>query len=364
MPVMKTNFDFSIALLSLLPEDANSVISPHGIATVLSMAAEGASKDSLAEILAVLGYRDLDELRTKILAIAKEPSKAFSSENTVAFAQYLNNDRVLVHFKQIMRDWYGALVLDEDTDSDLVIQLKNVANFKAEWLYKFERDSRRPKIFHNKDATSSFPFFLAYFDVPLRHFKKTCNTVTVTQAVALPYQFDGSDAPYELVLINSIEPLTAAHLREILSQMRERCCSVTFPEFTVEKEYDLIPLMKKLGLRSVFDAHAAPFDRMASIPIHANVFRQKAKIEVDQHGTIATAETEFGGVLSMRKYTRLIFDRPFVYLLRNTITGDILFIGKVNQLNDCLQNEDKMISMKLELLGEEREKLREEIEKL
>ena len=61
-------------------------------------------------------------------------------------------------------------------------------------------------------------------------------------------------------------------------------------------------------------------------------------IEVDKNGTVAKAKTMmccmcFGGV---RNYVEeLVFDKPFHYFLRNTTTGEIIFMGKVNKLSDC-----------------------------
>jgi serpin B len=55
--------------------------------------------------------------------------------------------------------------------------------------------------------------------------------------------------------------------------------------------------------------------------------RQKAFVSVDEAGTEAAAVTE----ADMRKNAagpmRMVFDRPFIYLIREKSTGSILFIG-------------------------------------
>ena len=48
---MSNKFNFPAKLLPLLSENCNSVICPYGIETVLSMVAEGASQESLEDIL-------------------------------------------------------------------------------------------------------------------------------------------------------------------------------------------------------------------------------------------------------------------------------------------------------------------------
>ena len=32
---------------------------------------------------------------------------------------------------------------------------------------------------------------------------------------------------------------------------------------------------------------------------------------------------------------KIVFDKPFHYFLRNTTTGEIIYMGKVNKLEDC-----------------------------
>lgn len=78
-----TNATISAKILSMLSDNENSVISPYGIAAVLSMAAEGASEECLSEILTTLGFESLDELRGSLTAALKAPCEAFKSENSI-----------------------------------------------------------------------------------------------------------------------------------------------------------------------------------------------------------------------------------------------------------------------------------------
>ena len=62
--------------------------------------------------------------------------------------------------------------------------------------------------------------------------------------------------------------------------------------------------------------------------LYVDKFRQKTYISVDEKGTEAAAVT----VAEMRKNggsmgTVVDFDRPFIYLIRESSTGAILFIG-------------------------------------
>ena len=66
---------------------------------------------------------------------------------------------------------------------------------------------------------------------------------------------------------------------------------------------------------------------MSNTPLYVSNMRQKSYVSIDEEGTEAAAVTE----AEMRKNAAgnpmLVFDRPFVYLIREKSTGAILFAG-------------------------------------
>jgi serpin B len=56
--------------------------------------------------------------------------------------------------------------------------------------------------------------------------------------------------------------------------------------------------------------------------------KQKAFVRVDEEGTEAAAVT--GGVLVDSAPPEIRFDRPFLFAIRERLTGTILFVGVVN----------------------------------
>ena len=120
--------------------------------------------------------------------------------------------------------------------------------------------------------------------------------------------------------------------------MRLGKCKVVFPEFSIKNKYDLVPMMKKLGLKNIFDEYNEAFDKIATVPLYAEKFSQEAEIEVDKNGTVAKAVTTMmlGKTMCMPEMIEeLVFNKPFQYFLCNTTTGEIVFMGKVNKLSDC-----------------------------
>lgn len=321
-------------LLPLLSDRENSVISPHGIVAVLAMAAEGASEESLRDILTALGFADMDELRKSVCAEPSALYEAFKSENALTLMKGRRGVELLEHFEQTLRGPYAASVEKKASDGIASVRLQNTASFQAEWLPKMERDTSHEHRFYHADGSYSFPAFLSC-STRLRYY--TDDRLPATQAVAFPYQQNGKKLPFELVLVDTEKPLDGALLDEIFSNMRAGTCEVVFPEFSVNSEPDLIPMMTSLGLQSIFDPENAAFDRMATLPLYAEAFRQTAEIRVDQTGTAAKAMT-FMLCLECKcasKTVEMKFNRPFYYFLRSTATGEILFMGRINRLADC-----------------------------
>ena len=331
----QTNIDFSTKLLSLLSDKENSVISPYGIATVLAMAAEGADRNSLDEILTCLGFSSLDELRTAVASVSSNPCDAFRSENAITFVKGKNTAEMCEQFKKVLSSQYAAKIHEESSGEDTAVQLKNVSSFKAAWSVEMERDISGRIRFCNSDGSCCRPAFLKCTE-ELRYYQDDAFLPTV-KAVALPYALAGCRIPYELVLVDSEKTINETLLCEILSNMQRDECEVEFPEFSIKSNYNLVPMMETLGIKDIFDLEKSSLSGIATEPLYAESFSQDAEIQVDKNGTVAIAITCMmmclkGGISSPDKFC---FNKPFSYFLRNTRTGEILFMGKVNKLSDC-----------------------------
>ena len=84
-----------------------------------------------------------------------------------------------------------------------------------------------------------------------------------------------------------------------------------------------------LGMKLPF-SNAADFSGISKSPVCVDVIRQKAKITVDETGTVAAAT----GLTALRVatfhepvITQMYFNRPFIYMIRESSTGAILFMG-------------------------------------
>ena len=359
------NLAFPVNLLSLLDNEHNSVISPYGIATVLAMAAEGSNDECLKEILSTVGFSSLEEMRKAVLDVHNENCGVFISDNSLELKQGDKIIELLDAYKNIVEDSYKASITEGRSVDESFVGLKNVASFNAKWFHKMERDNSGEITFLNVDGSHSYPAFLKDKN-SYRHYDSEQDFYAkhAVKAVALPYKFNDKLVPYELVIVESKRQLSGELLQYVLENMKLGKCEVELPEFTIKNECDLIPLMKELGLSSIFNKNIEAFDKIATEPLYANSFFQDAEIKVDECGTVAKAIT-FMGMFAIscvvESVPHFCFNRPFQYFLRNINTGDIIFMGKVNEFDEGRIKPDAFVdeSFEAEKRAKEERKLAE-----
>ena len=105
---------------------------------------------------------------------------------------------------------------------------------------------------------------------------------------------------------------------------------VHLPKFSLEQEYALKAPLEALGMIPAFCGTGADFTRMYRGVPSACISRVKHKtfVEVDEEGTEAAAVTSVEIVLTSLPPIFAV-DRPFLFALRERLSGTILFLGKV-----------------------------------
>ena len=124
------------------------------------------------------------------------------------------------------------------------------------------------------------------------------------------------------------------NLNSILKFGQTEKVEVTLPRFKIESKFDLVGPLMELGMTDMFDGSLADFSGMTGGTqkgLYVSKVVQKAFVEVNEEGTEAAAAT--AAVLSGRSRQpepeRFTCDRPFMFLIRDNLTGMILFSGHV-----------------------------------
>jgi serpin B len=118
----------------------------------------------------------------------------------------------------------------------------------------------------------------------------------------------------------------------IMSSLQPTSVTLALPKFTFESEFGLADQLKALGMTDAFDPDQADFSGMTDRnDLFISAVLHKAFVAVDEKGTEAAAATAvIVGVTSAPVFeVTLSIDRPFIFLIRDIPTGQILFVGRV-----------------------------------
>ena len=106
------------------------------------------------------------------------------------------------------------------------------------------------------------------------------------------------------------------------------------PKFGFESEFSLSSVLRQLGMKAAFDGQMADFSGIdGTRELSISDVIHKAFVSVDEKGTEAAAATLIGIPTSAdNPYPpRLVIqiDHPFVFMIRENVSGTILFMGKI-----------------------------------
>jgi serpin B len=107
------------------------------------------------------------------------------------------------------------------------------------------------------------------------------------------------------------------------------------PRFRLEAAFDLVPVLRRLGVQEAF-CDSADFTAITDRePLRISAIAHKAYIDVDEQGTEAAAATAavFTPLAAVRRPppVTMVVDRPFLFAIIETATGIPVFLGQVSR---------------------------------
>ena len=154
-------------------------------------------------------------------------------------------------------------------------------------------------------------------------------------AVDLPY---GNGAYSMTILLNNgtttldqlAASLTPAVWDGMVSQLHEVKSSVYLPKLQLKWERDLNDDLQALGMRDAFFGGIANFGRMSPRGdlLYIDKVKQKTYVDINEEGTEAAAVTSVG-ISAVSAPPEVRADRPFIMVIRERLSGTILFVGKI-----------------------------------
>jgi serpin B len=371
------NMRFALDLYGTLREsnDANLLVSPLSISLALAMTYAGASGDTANQMATTLGFdlgpdatgpafHDLvtdllergnaedsadGEVTARALSIANalwgEQTYPFSEDFMTKVEDDFGAGLQLVDFinePEAAREDINTWVEDHTGDRikdivpegaitpDTLLVLANAIWFYGAWANPFEADATEDGEFTLIDGdTVTVPFmrqnkFMSYAEGD------------GYQVVELPYA--GSGFTFTVILPDEGEFETVEQGLDlgILDELASTDVRLAIPKFSFEFDTALADALKSLGMTDAFDPNASDFSEMigdpSATPLVISSILHKAFIAIDEEGTEAAAATVVmmeGATAMEDEPIEVTIDRPFIFAIRDTETGTLLFLGRL-----------------------------------
>jgi len=354
--------------------DGNIVFSPLSVSLALAMVfagARGDTADQMAQVLGVPGSEtpavfqaltsDLmargnagDDRGDAELRIANALwgeqsfpfSDAFVNELETSYdaglrlADFMGDPEAA---RREINDWVAdqtddhieEIVPEGVIDQQTRLVLANAIFFASTWRTTFDIDDTEDDAFHLADgATVKTPFMVQTAQFPYHQGDRA-------RVVELPYAVDG----FAMTIIlpdegqfDAVEDdLDVDALGRMADALEASRVEVHLPKFEFNLGESLIDMLESLGMTDAFDAERADLGGMIDDGVDAHLVisavLHEAFVSIDEEGTEAAASTVAGISVTSAplpdETTTLRIDRPFLFAIRDTVTGTVLFLGRV-----------------------------------
>jgi serine protease inhibitor len=365
--VLDASNEYSFALWRTINEtarDSNVFVSPLSVSFALGMALNGANGTTYDEMRSALqfggpslasidsGYKSLIGLLSSLdPSTTMQIANAIFYRNGFPFSQSFLNDAAKWFDAEVkpqnfddvtatvnaVNGWAGAKTngkipkVIDDYDPSMVMFLLNAIYFKGSWRDRFDPADTRSGAFHAVTGDQTKPLMH-------RQGKMSYAETNSFQAVDLP----NGDSAFTMSVIlpkpgNTVEAvaanLTPDAWRSLGASYHTQLVDLTLPKVTLSWKRNLIPDMKSLGMKLAF-SDLADFTRMSTgQQLLISLLQQNTFVAIDEEGTEAAAVTTVGvSVTSVPQVTTMRVDRPFIVVIRERLSGTVLFMGKIVQL--------------------------------
>lgn len=212
--------------------------------------------------------------------------------------------------------------------------LCNAIYFRGQWGSPFEKELTRDLPFRRPGQPD--------IQVPLMHQQDYFGYLETEtyQAIELPYRGREESMIVWLPkrpegLADLEKSLTADSLAPSLNSMRRKEVKLFLPRFKIGATLALADTLASLGMKQAFTP-AADFKGISDESLFLSAVIHQALVEVDEVGTEAAAATAIVAVTAAAPQADppkpVVFraDHPFVFAIRNMTTGEVLFLGRVD----------------------------------
>jgi serine protease inhibitor len=336
----------------------NVAISPINVAMALQIlynGAAGTTQQAMAQTLQLgaLSTQDLNNANAALQASLLNPDPEVEVIIANSLWMHLDNNPVVASFTQTDQTFYGATVGDLSgapanvnawasaatngliTDilpsadyAAVVAVIANTIYFKGQWTTPFDPSQTVTAGFNLVDGSA----------VPSQMMHQSGSYAYLQganfQVVSLPYGQGRFSMlivlPNSGVSLSSFAAgITPGDVSGWVGQLQMTQGSIALPKFTSTYGASLSPALSTLGMGiALCSSNMADFSALAPSVCVSDV-EHKTVVEVDETGTVAAAGTAItvGPTAIVAPMFTMTMDHPFLYAIRDDLSGELLFIG-------------------------------------
>ncbi len=355
--------------LSSLEGEKNMMVSPLSLAQALSMLANGADGNTKIELMNVLGFGaySVEEMNAYYMNLNKGLLSADKTSKIVLANSFWVNNRYKAKsdYKKVLKNSYNAevkelafnnktykqinqwaerntngcikeLVNENEINSETLMALLNAIYFKASWESEFiENDNLRsdfttPEGDVDVEYMTKNTIALGYKDENCKLLKLYYGNEAFNMVLLLPNE--------DKTLDQVLQDINGEKWQEMTNQITVlKNAEIQLPKFKGKYSYkeNLIKTLKNMGITDAFSPTDADFSKIMDNPMLVNFIKQNTSMAIDEKGTEASAVTiddgaaSLGGAVGWEEIFEFKATRPFFYLIEESSTDAILFMGKV-----------------------------------
>lgn len=348
--------------------DANLFISPLSVAMALGMTYNGAAGTTAAAMQDVLGLTgmSLGEVNRSYRGVIEllrglDPRVDFTLANSIWYRQGFTFEQAFLdtchtYFDAEVRDldfgspdaaptingWVDdqtrgkiTSIVPDPVPADVVMYLINAVYFKGDWVTQFDRSRTASGAFTLADGSST--------PVPMMRYAHEAWVRTAGDADVQVLDLRYGGGAYSMTIVMPRDPagmdalvagLTRARWDAWIDALDSVQSQVALPKFTLEYRLRMNAVLKALGMGVAFigcpaTTDCADFTRMRSQrDIYISEVMHKTYVDVNEEGTEAAGVTSVAVSLTSVPAT-IAIDRPFIFAIRERLSGTILFLGRM-----------------------------------
>lgn len=338
---LNKNNKFDYKFIKQIEGNDNTLVSPLSMAYLLSMIQSGAKGNTLNELNIALDNYDLQPMENIDSKISMANSMWINNKykndinNTFATAlkinyhsevlydEFINADNINKWVSEKTYNMINELFPSDSVNSvDTIMALVNAIGINFKWDEEFDCNKTTMGNFLDKNVymMNSNEKYLEsdYYTGFIKDYEKLSDNSQYEFIGLLPKK-DIQD------VINNISNDV------IKNSITESEANIQIPRFKYEYNVNNVKgILESLGIKDMFNKEKANFGGIAE-DIYVSSIVQKTYIDFMESGTKAAAAS--GGafdITSAAEEKEVIFNKPFVYLIRKKGSNNIYFIGTVN----------------------------------